>query len=173
MIIFELIVTTLECGARVCEPQDIAWRSNMADTLSRQRRSENMASIRSQDTQPELIIRSLLHRAGFRFRLHSKRLPGKPDIVLTRFKTVILINGCLWHGHENCRRGRRPKSNSDYWNQKIDRNLARDAANAVLLHKAGWNRIVVWECELKYPELILRRIVSLLNEKNSTRKAAA
>ena len=145
----------------------------MADTLSRQRRSENMARIRSQDTQPELFVRSLLHRAGFRFRLHSKRLPGKPDIVLPRFKTVVFVHGCLWHGHENCRRGRRPKSNADYWNRKIDRNLIRDAANALLLREAGWRRIVVWECELKRPESILKRIILGLNEESSTTAAAA
>ncbi|MEK6333429.1 MAG: DNA mismatch endonuclease Vsr [Acidobacteriota bacterium] len=145
----------------------------MADTLSRQRRSENMARIRSQDTQPELIVRSLLHQAGFRFRLHSKRLPGKPDIVLPRFKTVVLVHGCLWHGHANCRRGRRPKSNADYWNRKIDRNLARDAANALLLKKAGWKRIVVWECQLKHPESTLRKTILKLNEESSKTAAAA
>lgn len=134
----------------------------MADTFSRQRRSEIMGRIRSTNTQPELIVRSLLHRAGFRFRLHSKSLPGKPDIVLPRYKTVVFVHGCLWHGHKNCRRGRRPKSNTHYWNRKIDLNLARDAANAGLLRKAGWSRIVIWECELRKPESVLKRVRTLL-----------
>ena len=122
-----------------------------------------MGLIRSTDTRAELTVRSLLHRAGFRFRLHSKTLPGKPDIVLPGRKTVILVHGCLWHGHENCRRGRRPKSNTDYWNRKIDRNLSRDAANAELLREMGWKRIVVWECELKDPEAVGRRLIAELN----------
>lgn len=134
----------------------------MADTFTRQRRSEIMGRIRSTDTRAELAVRSLLHRAGFRFRLHSKSLPGKPDIVLPRRKTVIFVHGCLWHGHENCRRGRRPKSNIEYWNRKIDRNLSRDAANAELLKALGWKRIVVWECELRDVDALKRWLVSQL-----------
>jgi DNA mismatch endonuclease (patch repair protein) len=106
----------------------------------------------------------MLHRAGFRFRLHSKVLPGKPDIVLPRRKTVILVHGCLWHGHENCRRGRRPKSNTEYWNWKIERNLNRDAANAERLRELGWKRIVVWECELKNPDAVAARLISQLTD---------
>jgi DNA mismatch endonuclease (patch repair protein) len=138
----------------------------MTDTFTRQRRSEIMGLIRSTDTRAELTVRSMLHRAGFRFRLHSKTLPGKPDIVLPRLKTVILVHGCLWHGHENCRRGRRPKSNTEYWNRKIDRNLNRDAANAELLLELGWKRIVVWECELKHPDAVAARLISQLTDDN-------
>lgn len=141
----------------------------MTDTFSRQRRSEIMGRIRSTDTRAELAVRSMLHRAGFRFRLHSKSLPGKPDIVMPGRKTVILIHGCLWHGHENCRRGRRPKSNTEYWNRKIDRNLSRDAANAELLKEMGWKRIVVWECELKNMDALRERLLSqLTNDQTST-----
>lgn len=136
----------------------------MTDTFTRQRRSEIMGLIRSTDTRAELTVRSMLHRAGFRFRLHSKVLPGKPDIVLPRRKTVILVHGCLWHGHENCRRGRRPKSNTEYWNWKIERNLNRDAANAERLRELGWKRIVVWECELKNPDAVAARLISQLTD---------
>lgn len=143
----------------------------MTDTFSRQRRSEIMGRIGSTDTRPELAVRSLLHRAGFRFRLHSKRLPGKPDIILPYYKTVVFVHGCLWHGHENCRRGRRPKSNTDYWNNKIDRNLTRDANNSDLLRGLGWQPIIVWECELKSPEIVIRKLISRLkNGKEDTRK---
>ncbi|MBA3241916.1 MAG: DNA mismatch endonuclease Vsr [Acidobacteria bacterium] len=142
----------------------------MTDTFSRQRRSEIMGRIRSTDTRAELTVRSMLHRAGFRFRLHSKSLPGKPDIVMPGRKTVILIHGCLWHGHENCRRGRRPKSNTEYWNRKIDRNLSRDAANAELLRELGWKQIVVWECELKNMDALRERLISqLTNDEPSNR----
>jgi len=136
----------------------------MADVFDRGRRSDIMRQIRSSDTQPELVVRSYLHRAGFRFRLHAKQLPGKPDIVLPRLKTVIEVHGCLWHGHKNCRRGRRPKSNIDYWNRKIDGNIARDTANAKLLRKIGWRRLVVWECGIiSKPEPTMRRLISWLN----------
>lgn len=142
----------------------------MTDTFTRQRRSEIMGLIRSTDTRAELTVRSMLHRAGFRFRLHSKTLPGKPDIVLPRHRTVILVHGCLWHGHENCRRGRRPKSNTEYWNRKIDRNLNRDAANAEILRELGWKRIVIWECELKDPDAVAARLISQLTDGNPSNK---
>lgn len=135
------------------------------DTFSRAQRSEIMRRIRSTDTRAEMIVRSLLHREGFRFRLHNKQLPGKPDIVLPRFRTVIFVHGCFWHGHSECREGRRPKSNTEYWNRKLDRNLNRDAANAERLRELGWRRIVVWECELKDKEAVNQRLISELNEK--------
>lgn len=136
----------------------------MTDTLSRQQRSENMARIRSKDTQPELRVRSLLHGLGFRFRLHSKQLPGSPDIILPKYNAVVFVHGCLWHGHSKCRRGRRPKSNVDYWNRKITRNLERDATNAELLRRLGWKRIVIWECELKDTNQIVNKLTSLLKQ---------
>jgi DNA mismatch endonuclease, patch repair protein len=136
----------------------------VTDTLSRQQRSENMARIRSKDTQPELRVRSLLHGLGFRFRLHSKQLPGSPDIILPKYNAVIFVHGCLWHGHSKCRRGRRPMSNVDYWNRKITRNLERDATNAELLRRLGWKRIVIWECELKDSNQIVNRLTSLLKQ---------
>ena len=129
------------------------------DTFSRKRRSEIMSRIHSADTKPELAVRSLLHRAGFRFRLHDGRLPGKPDIVLARYKAIVYVHGCFWHGHKRCREGRRPKSNAEYWSRKLDRNLARDAANARLLRRLGWKRIVVWECQLKDKEALGQRLI--------------
>ncbi len=112
-------------------------------------RSEIMSLVKSKDTQPELIIRKGLHRAGFRFRLHSKTLPGKPDIVLKKYCAVVQVRGCFWHGH-NCRAGEnRPSTNYKYWKDKLDKNRDRDKKNDELLAKMGWNVIVVWECSLK------------------------
>lgn len=132
------------------------------DTFTRTKRSEIMRSIRSGNTQPEMIVRSLLHKEGFRFRLNDKRLPGKPDVVLRKYKTVVFIHGCFWHEHQNCRDGRRPKSNTGYWDQKLDRNVKRDVANAERLRSIGWNLIVVWECELNNRERLRDRLVASL-----------
>ena len=110
-------------------------------------RSENMRRIRSQDTGPEVIVRKLLHEIGFRFRLHRDDLPGRPDVTLPRHKTVIFVHGCFWHGHE-CRRGRLPKSNLEYWEPKIQGNKMRDARNYDSLIRSGWNPIIIWECEV-------------------------
>lgn len=132
------------------------------DTFSRERRSEIMGRIRSTNTRAELTVRSLLHRAGFRFRLYNKELPGKPDIVLSKRRIVIFVHGCFWHGHQNRREGRQPKSIPEYWNRKLDRNLSRDTANPELLESLGWKRIVVWEGELKNREALEQRLISEL-----------
>jgi len=110
-----------------------------------------MSRIRSRDTKPEIALRKSLHRLGFRFRLHGHRLPGKPDIVLPRYRTVIFVHGCFWHRHEGCKVATTPKSNTDFWLEKFDRNVARDARNAEELAKAGWRVLVVWECDLNAP----------------------
>src|SRR5947209_4619824 len=108
-------------------------------------RSIVMSRIRGRDTAPELLVRSRLFRAGFRFRLHDRRLPGKPDIVLARFRTVIFVNGCFWHSH-TCKKGqRRPSSNVEFWNEKLDRNVQRDAENQIALERLGWSTITIWE----------------------------
>ena len=107
-----------------------------------------MARVHSENTSPELAVRKALHAAGFRFRLHRKDLPGKPDVVLPRFKTVVLINGCLWHGHQ-CERFRWPVANADYWRTKIQRTIDRDEANSDELESLGWKVLTVWDCELK------------------------
>jgi len=108
-----------------------------------------MSQIRSTNTKPELLVRKFLHAAGFRFRLHVKNLAGKPDIVLPRYKTVIYINGCFWHGHEGCRFFIAPKTRTEWWLNKIKRNCARDENNVSALHDLGWNVITIWECQLK------------------------
>ena len=106
-----------------------------------------MRQVRSENTAPEMYVRRALHAAGFRFRLHDKRLPGKPDLVLTKYLTVVFVQGCLWHWH-GCRRSRMPSSNTDYWQRKIARNVERDAKNLSALSDKGWRVELVWECEL-------------------------
>ncbi len=133
------------------------------DVFTKKRRSEIMALIADKDTKPEMVVRKLLHRIGLRFRLHAKNLPGKPDIVLRKWKTVIFVHGCFWHGHD-CKRGsaeRRPKSNVAYWNPKIDGNVERDAKHARALSELGWRRVVIWDCQttnLEHLEARLRTI---------------
>lgn len=134
----------------------------MVDQVSKERRSWNMARIHSNDTRPEIQVRSILHRMGYRFRLHNQRLPGKPDIVLARHRIVIFVHGCFWHQHKNCRRANMPKSNQAYWKAKLQRNLRRDATNLRVLRSLGWRPIVVWECELRDPSRLRRRMGRLL-----------
>ena len=121
----------------------------MTDTLTQERRSWNMSRIRGKDTNPEILLRSLLHKKGFRFRVHDKRLPGKPDIVLPRHKTVILVHGCFWHRHPGCRYAYTPKSRQKFWLKKFEGTMQRDEKQQTLLKDNGWNVIIVWECELK------------------------
>lgn len=120
----------------------------MADFLSAELRSERMSRIRSKDTLPELSLRRALHSLGLRFRVHDTRLPGKPDIVLPRFKAVVLVHGCFWHRHAGCKIASTPKSNTAFWEKKFERNTARDARNAASLQALGRKVIIVWECEL-------------------------
>lgn len=120
----------------------------MADNHSKEVRSRNMSRIRSTDNKPEEIVRKFLFAQGFRYRKNDKKLPGKPDIVLPKYRTVIFVNGCFWHKHD-CPRFVWPSSNQDYWRPKILGNVERDKKNADQLRSQGWNVIVVWECELK------------------------
>lgn len=129
----------------------------MTDRLSQERRSWLMSRIGGKNTRPELAVRSLLHRLGFRFRLHRKDLPGTPDIVLPGRQAVVLVNGCFWHGH-SCKQKGMPKSRTDYWNQKIEANRYRDARVQRQLRRLGWKVVVVWECELKTPERLERKL---------------
>ena len=121
----------------------------MADIVSPEKRSQMMSGIKGKNTRPELIVRKLLHRAGFRFRLHRKDLPGKPDIILPKYSTVIFVNGCFWHGHENCHLFKPPKSNQEFWRQKILGNKIRDQKNLMALDNLGWKTLLIWECALK------------------------
>ena len=108
-----------------------------------------MSRIKGKDTKPEILVRKFLFAKGFRYRLHDKKLPGKPDIVLPKYKTVIFINGCFWHGHEDCRFFVVPKTRTEWWVEKISRNIANDQKNMNTLQEMGWKVIVLWECELK------------------------
>lgn len=128
------------------------------DSLTPEKRSWNMSRIKNRDTKPELIVRSLLHRKGYRFRLHRKDLPGKPDIILPRFKTVIFVHGCFWHRHEGCRYAYNPKSRVDFWQKKFSCNVIRDQEVQNALLDLGWKVHVIWECETKKTELLERKI---------------
>jgi len=121
----------------------------MVDTISETHRSWNMSRIKGRNTAPELRLRSLLHRAGFRFRLHVKDLPGKPDIVLPKYRTAIFVHGCFWHRHEGCRNATTPSTRAEFWQEKFDGNVKRDRRNNAALKAAGWAVITVWECDLK------------------------
>lgn len=121
----------------------------MVDTLSPEKRSWTMSRVRSKNTKPELKVRSLLHRLGFRFRLDGTKFPGNPDIVLRKHKTVIFVNGCFWHRHKSCKKSSLPKSNKEFWQSKLDRNAERDILNLKAIASLGWKPLVVWECELK------------------------
>lgn len=131
----------------------------MADTLSPERRSWNMSRIRGRNTGPEVALRSLLHLAGFRFRLHDRTLPGKPDIVLKRHKTVIFVHGCFWHRHAGCRNATMPSSRTEFWSDKFHATIERDERKAKALRALGWNVITIWECDIaKRPELVVSDI---------------
>lgn len=135
----------------------------MADMLTSERRSWNMSRIRGRNTGPELRLRSLLHRAGFRFRLHAKRLPGRPDVVLPKYRTAIFVHGCFWHRHPDCRNATMPSTRREFWQEKFDGNVTRDARNRAALEEAGWTVITVWECELMADaESVVRRLADEL-----------
>jgi len=141
----------------------------MADVFSTEERSRIMSRVRGGNTRPEKIVRSFLHAHGFRFRLHDRSLPGKPDIVLRRHHTVVLVNGCFWHGHGQCRKGRKlPEANAEFWRTKIAQNKARDGRAKTTLQEMGWNVVVIWECEAHTPEGIERALQSLFNQQQGT-----
>ena len=119
----------------------------MSDIFSFQKRSDIMSKIGGKNTKPEILVRKFLFSKGFRYRINVKTLPGKPDIVLPKYKTVIFINGCFWHGH-NCKKGKLPSSNIDFWSEKISNNKSRDDKNSDLLIKLGWKVIIIWQCEI-------------------------
>jgi DNA mismatch endonuclease (patch repair protein) len=141
------------------------------DIVSPAERSRMMAGIKGRNTKPEVFLRKLLHRAGFRFRLHRKDLPGRPDIVLPKYKTAIFVNGCFWHGHRDCKHFRLPKSRTDFWKSKIESNIVRDERNEALVREYGWNSITIWECELppKNTNFENNIIIKKIIEKKSTR----
>lgn len=131
----------------------------MADRISSERRSWNMSRIRGKDTQPEKRLRSILHRAGYRFRLHSPNLPGRPDIVLPKHHAVIFVHGCYWHRHPDCPKATMPSTRPEFWKAKFEATVERDRRKAEELESMGWRVITVWECELeKEPEAVIDRV---------------
>ena len=140
----------------------------MADIVSKQKRSEMMSLIRSKDTKPEITVRKILHRLGYRFRLHRKDLPGQPDIVLRKYKTVIFVHGCFWHGH-SCKKGKTlPKTNESFWQNKIKGNQARDNKVLQELTLLGWHPCIIWECEVRNDTRLVERILECLKHSENT-----
>lgn len=135
----------------------------MADIISKEKRSWNMSRIKGKDTKPELIVRTLLHRMGYRFRLHRKDLPGKPDIVLPKYRTVIFVHGCFWHRHKGCKFAYIPKSRVEFWQKKFKENVQRDKKKQAELKKAGWKVIIIWECQVNNKGLLDEIILSVKN----------
>lgn len=137
----------------------------MADKLSKERRSENMQKIRSKDMKPEMAIRKLVHSLGYRYRLHGKILPGKPDLVFASRKKVIFVNGCFWHQHKKagCSDARLPKSNLDFWLPKLERTQQRDKEHIKTLKEMGWKVLIIWECQIKDINHIKKKIIKFLD----------
>jgi DNA mismatch endonuclease, patch repair protein len=129
----------------------------MADSWTKEQRSRAMSRVKNKNTKPEVQVRSMLHRMGYRFRLHGRDLPGAPDIVLPRHRKAIFVHGCFWHNHD-CRRGKRPNSRTDFWNAKLDANVERDRAKREVLEEQGWQVLTVWECELKDPDAVREKL---------------
>ncbi len=137
----------------------------MTDVFSTEKRSWIMSQVRGQDTTPEIKVRSMIHRLGYRFRLHRKDLPGNPDLVFPSRKKIIFVHGCFWHGHNCSRGGRIPKANTDYWSNKLRRNIERDRRSQEALRSLGWEILIIWECDLKNPN----KVISSVNRYLSTR----
>ena len=134
----------------------------VADTLTIAERSRLMSKIRGKNTGPERAVRSLLHRAGFRFRLHVRGLPGTPDVVLPKYRAVVFVHGCFWHRHPGCRTAQMPKSHRKFWADKFARNVANDCRHRRRLRRLGWRVAIVWECQLKRPERVRERLERFL-----------
>jgi DNA mismatch endonuclease (patch repair protein) len=124
-----------------------SFTARSKDRLTKERRSWNMSHIRGKNTAPEMRVRSALHRLGFRFRIHERKLPGKPDVVLAKYKTVVFVHGCFWHQHRGCIDCSRPRSNANYWTQKLHGNVVRGRRHKAALKRLGWRVITVWECQ--------------------------
>lgn len=140
----------------------------MVDKISEARRSWNMSRIKAQDTIPEVKVRSLIHRAGYRFRKNVKNLPGKPDVVLRKHNTIVFVHGCFWHQHEGCKEASIPKSRTEFWTQKLMKNMERDKRQHQELIRLGWNVVTIWECETKKVDIlnavIKERVIPNLKE---------
>lgn len=133
------------------------------DNLSPEARSIQMSLVRSKDTKPEKLVRKIVFSLGYRYRLHSKDLPGKPDLVFTKKRKVIFVHGCFWHRHANCKLATTPATRQDYWLPKFQRTIGRDLETQKALREQGWEFLIIWECELKKPDELLRTIQSFLS----------
>jgi len=136
----------------------------MTDVFSKEKRSWIMSRVRGRATKPEILVRSFVHRMGFRFRIHRRDLPGNPDIVLPRHGKVIFVHGCFWHGHKRCQRSKRPTTNKGFWNKKLDENIERDKRFQRKLRLMGWKVLVLWQCEVRKPEKMLRKLERFLHD---------
>lgn len=134
------------------------------DNVSEKQRSWNMSRVRSKDTKPERTVRSLLHRMGYRFRLHGRELPGRPDIILPKYRTVIFVHGCFWHRHEGCSRSSVPGTRTEFWQQKFNENVERDRRTMRELEATGWRVLIVWQCELKDLDVLSARLAAELSK---------
>jgi DNA mismatch endonuclease (patch repair protein) len=132
------------------------------DVFDKEKRSEIMSRVKRENTKPERTLRSLLHKQGYRFRIHRRDLPGKPDVVLPKYKSVIFVHGCFWHRHPGCAKASLPSTNTDFWEKKFEKTITRDKENIIKLRQMGWRVIVVWECELKNPERVVEKLDILL-----------
>lgn len=135
----------------------------MTDIVDPQHRSWMMSRVRDRDTAPEMAVRSTVHSMGFRFRLHRPDLPGTPDLVLPRHRKVILVHGCFWHQHSGCPKAKRPSSRREFWNKKLDANVARDRKNVKELEMRGWEVLTVWECETEDPDALITKLEGFLD----------
>ena len=136
----------------------------MADIYDQKKRSEIMGLVRDKDTKPEYRVRKIAHNLGYRFRLYDEDLPGKPDLVFPRYRKVIFVHGCFWHGHNGCRKAKRPTTNRVFWDHKLSRNIERDRRNVVALEEAGWKTLTIWECETgdrDYVEQMIHRFFDI------------
>lgn len=140
----------------------------MVDKITPEHRSWNMSRVRSKDTKPEKKIRSLIHAMGFRFRKNVKTLPGNPDIVFPKYKTVIFVHGCFWHQHHGCKKSHIPKSNIEFWTEKLGKNVVRDVKHQKELEEAGWKVIVIWECEIKEENGLIEKLKNVFSESAGT-----
>ena len=132
------------------------------DVFSKEKRSKIMSRVSGKNTKPEIVVRSLLHNMGYRFRLHKKDLPGKPDIALPKYKKIIFVHGCFWHGHEGCSRSKRPTTNQEFWREKLDKNIERDKVVVNALNQLGWEVLTVWSCEVKDANKLKSKLLSFL-----------
>jgi DNA mismatch endonuclease, patch repair protein len=139
----------------------------MVDIVDRRTRSRMMSGIRGKNTRPEITVRKYLHSKGFRYRLHGKRLPGRPDLVLAKYRTAVFVHGCFWHQHPGCKYAYKPKSNRDFWRKKLASNIRRDKENQKQLRKLGWRVYLVWECRLRDSDL--NKLARMVKQKTALR----